>query len=82
MKRVAYYDGYVVNGYRFRTKARTRNLNIQNCGVVAKGDVQSGGKDYFCAFHEIIELEYDHKHKVVLFKCKWFDVFNENVGIK
>ena len=44
--------------------------------------MQSGGKDYFGMLHEIIELEYNHEHKVVPFKCKWFDVFNENVGIQ
>ena len=82
MKRVTCYDGYVMNGYRFHTKARSKTLNTQNCGVAVKGDPQSEGKDYFGVLLEIIELEYDSCHKVVLFRCEWYDVFNENVGLK
>jgi len=28
------------------------------------------------------ELEYDSMHRVVLFKCEWYDVYVENVAIK
>ena len=31
---------------------------------------------------DVIELEYDSRHRVVLFKCEWYDVYAENVGIK
>ena len=36
-----------MNGHKFHTKARAKNLSTQNCGVVVKGDVQSGEKDYY-----------------------------------
>ena len=49
---------------------------------MVKGDPQSAGKDYFGVVLEIIALEYDSCHKVVLFRCEWYDVFNENVGLK
>ena len=56
-----------MNRYRFHTKARARNLSTQNCGIVAKGDVQSGERDYYGILQEVVELEYDSKHKIVLF---------------
>ena len=71
-----------MNGYKFHTKGRSKNLNTQNCRVMVEGDAQSGGKDYLRVLLEIIELEYDSCHKVVLFRCEWYDVFNENVGLK
>jgi len=48
-----------VNGYRFHTKARPKHLSTQNCGVVIKGDVQIGEKDYFGMLSKVIELEHD-----------------------
>ena len=82
IKRVTCFDGYVVNGYRFHTKTRAKNLSTQNCGVVVKSDVHSGGKEYFGVLKEIIELDYGNNHKVILFDCEWYDVFSENLGIK
>ena len=76
------YDGYVVNGYRFHTKAWAKHLSTQNLGVVVKGDVQSGEKDYFSTLTDVIELEYDRRHQFVLFKREWYDVYVENVGVK
>ena len=63
-------------------ESTSKNLRSQNCGVVVKGDVLSGEKEYFGLLQEVVELEYDSKHKVVLFKCDWFDVYTDNIGIK
>lgn len=82
IKRVTYFDGYVVNGYTFQTKAQVKNLNTHNCGVLVKGAVHSGEKECFGPLKEIIELDYGSIHKVILFDCEWYDVFSENVGIK
>jgi len=49
---------------------------------MVKGDVQSGEKDFFGALTDVIELEYDSRHQVVLFKCEWYDVYAKNVEIK
>ena len=42
----------------------------------------SGEKEYFGMLQEVVELEDDSKHKVVLFKCDWFDIHTDNIGIK
>ena len=44
--------------------------------------MQSGEKDYFGILQEEVEFEYDSKYKIVLFKCEWFDVYTNNIGIK
>ena len=31
---------------------------------------------------DVTELEYDSRHRVVLFKCEWYNMYAENVGIK
>jgi len=79
---VTCFDGYVVNGYTFHTKAQVKNLSTQNCGVLVKADVHSGEKEYFGALKEIIELDSDSNHEVILFDYEWCDVFPENAGIK
>uniref|UniRef100_A0A803N837 Uncharacterized protein n=1 Tax=Chenopodium quinoa TaxID=63459 RepID=A0A803N837_CHEQI len=87
MKRVVTFDGYVINGFRFHTKKRQRHRKTQNSGVVVLGDAESGGKDFYGTLDEVIVLEYDALEnrtspKVVLFRCKWFDVFSDERGIK
>ena len=71
-----------MNGYRFHTKARAKHLSTQNCEAVVKGDVQSGEKNFFGTLTNVIELEYDSRYRVVLFKCEWYDLYAENMGIK
>ncbi|XP_056683289.1 uncharacterized protein [Spinacia oleracea] len=87
MKKVVSFDGYVINGFRFHTRKRQRNRKTQNSGVVVKGDEESGQKDFYGILEEVVVLEYDalknrSSPKIVLFKCKWFDVFDEERGIK
>ncbi|KAL8153351.1 hypothetical protein V2J09_011111 [Rumex salicifolius] len=50
-------------------------------------DDDNGCRDYYGLLEEVVVLEYDHVNndripKVVLFKCKWFDVYDETRGIK
>lgn len=87
MKSVVTHEGYVINGFRFHTKRRQRNRKTQNSGVIVKGDVESGGKDFYGVLEEVIILEYGAltdrtSPTITLFKCKWFDVYNEGRGIK
>uniref|UniRef100_A0A803N4S0 DUF4216 domain-containing protein n=1 Tax=Chenopodium quinoa TaxID=63459 RepID=A0A803N4S0_CHEQI len=87
MKSIVTFDGYVINGFRLHTKKQQRHRKTQNSGVIVKGDAESGGKDFYGNLEEVIVLEYDALEnrtspKVVLFKCKWFDVFSEGRGIK
>ena len=87
MKGVTSYEGYVINGFRFHTRRRQRNRKTQNSGVVVEGGTENGKKDFYGVLKEVIMLEYDAlknrtSPKVVLFKCRWFDVYNEGRGIK
>jgi len=38
--------------------------------------------DYYGILTEVIELQYLDNNRVVLFRCKWFDVHDTNKGIK
>lgn len=87
MKSVVSYEGYVINGFIFHTKRRQRKRKTQNSGVIVKGDVESGEKDFYGVLDEVIILEYGAlknrtSPRIVLFKCKWFDVYNEGRGIR
>ncbi|XP_020243341.1 uncharacterized protein LOC109821575 [Asparagus officinalis] len=67
--------GFVINGHRFHTESRDNCLSTQNSGVAVVGDAGDGGDiDYYGALVEVVELEYLGGRKVVLFRCKWWDV--------
>lgn len=87
------YTGYLINGYRFHTKACEINKKIQNSGVVISAQAKrySTAKDltpmsetieYYGLIKKMIDLDYYGFTKYVLFKCDWFDVNNRNNGIK
>lgn len=87
MRSAIKYEGYITNGFSFHTKKRQRNRKTQNSSVVVKGDSESGEKDFYGVLEEVIILEYDTlvnrtSPRIALFKCRWFDVFNEGRGIK
>uniref|UniRef100_A0A7C9ERB5 DUF4216 domain-containing protein n=1 Tax=Opuntia streptacantha TaxID=393608 RepID=A0A7C9ERB5_OPUST len=87
LKCVICYEGYIINGFRFHTRKRQRKRKTQNSGVVVKGDVESGEADFYGVLDEVILLEYNalkdrRSPKVVLFKCKWFDIYNKVNGVK
>ncbi|XP_039145439.1 uncharacterized protein LOC120282664 [Dioscorea cayenensis subsp. rotundata] len=78
------YTGYIVNGFRFHTKARERWLKTQNSGVVVTSKMMSyassrdarpieGEINYYGVLTDIIQLNYSGRFKVVLFKCDWID---------
>ncbi|CAO2821038.1 unnamed protein product [Amaranthus hypochondriacus] len=53
---------------------------------MVKGDVESGQRDFYGLLEKVIVLEYDSlkdrtSPRVVLFRCKWFDVFDDRRGI-
>ena len=55
--------------------------------MVVEGGTENGKKDFYGVLKEVIVLEYNAftnrtSPKVVLFKCRWFDVYNEGRGIK
>ncbi|KAK5770649.1 hypothetical protein PVK06_046802 [Gossypium arboreum] len=86
------YSGFIINGFRFRTKYRERLRRTQNCGVVVNSLITSyasardsnpveGNMEYYGLLTDIIELDYYGKWKVVLFRCDWADA-NTARGIK
>ncbi|KAH0750560.1 hypothetical protein KY290_029792 [Solanum tuberosum] len=77
-------NGYVVNGYRFHIEDYDKKLRTQNCGVVVLGenDKDSENLDYYGVLTNVIELQFLMDIRVVLFRCNWFDVYDEIKGVK
>ncbi|WMV58919.1 hypothetical protein MTR67_052304 [Solanum verrucosum] len=77
-------NGFVVNGYRFHVEDYDKKLRTQNCGVVVFGenDEDSENLDYYGVLTDIIELQFVMDRRVVLFRCNWFDVYDEVKGVK
>jgi hypothetical protein len=70
------YGSYTVNGYTFRTKEYDEGRPTQCSGValVSKSSSSSTRNSIFYGvIREIIELDYNQKGNIVLFKCDWFD---------
>ena len=76
-----YYNGYIVNGFRFRKNEIDYKRRTQSCGVLVKGDVNTGNHDYYGVLTDIIELHYMGGNKIVMFKCEWRDVDHHGRGI-
>ncbi|KAA8535744.1 hypothetical protein F0562_030754 [Nyssa sinensis] len=84
------YTGYVINGFRFRTKERESKRKTQNSGVLLNASTTSfasardrnpveGDVSFYGVLTDIIELRYTNDLKFVLFKCDWID---NNAGRK
>ncbi|XP_016471415.2 uncharacterized protein LOC107793551 [Nicotiana tabacum] len=72
--RVECHNGYVLNGFRFRTMASEKFLKTQNSGVVVKSDEYTENADYYGKIRRILEIQYLDKNSVTLFQCDWFEV--------
>ena len=78
--RVVVHSACNVNGARFRTVDRDKNLRTQNSGVMNKAIYGNEHEEteYYGVVKEVLELTY-MKNKygdrsVVLFRCDWFDL--------
>lgn len=78
------YSSYTINGVDFHTQAYDEGWPFQSSGVAlvaqttyfAKGEggnISVRNKTYYGIIKEILELNYQHEGKVVLFKCDWVD---------
>lgn len=73
-RRVSYYSGYYINGFRFYMKRREESKQTQNSGVMVKEEHQGGDILYYGVLTGIIELCYTEGIRVVLFQCVWYDI--------
>ena len=75
------YNGYIVNGFRFCKNEIDCKRRTQSCGVLVKGDANTGNRDYYGVLIDIIELHYMGGNKIVMLKCEWRDVDHHGRGI-
>ena len=81
--RFAYsHPGYIVNGFRFRTKEVDDTKVTQLSGVIVKADLPSGIDGYYGRLIDVVELLFDHQNRIILFECDWCDVYGEGMGFK
>jgi hypothetical protein len=87
------YSSYAINGIDFHTQSYDEGRPIQSSGVALvaqttsfekrNGDNASvRNKAYYGIIKEILELNYQHEGKVVLFKCDWVDNRVEDKWVK
>ncbi|XP_019253815.1 PREDICTED: uncharacterized protein LOC109232499 [Nicotiana attenuata] len=71
-----YFNGYIVNGYRFHVEDYDKNLRTHNCGVVVVGenDKDRENIDYNGILTDVIELQFLMGRRVILFRCNWFNM--------
>ncbi|XP_016482962.1 uncharacterized protein LOC107803711 [Nicotiana tabacum] len=75
------FTAYNINGSKFRTLAREEGLQTQNSGVFltskisciassVDGNLRQAELPYYGKLEDIIEINYNRRFKVVLFKCE------------
>ena len=70
--RFAYsHPGYIVNGFRFRTKEVDDTKVTQLSEVIIKTDLISEIDGYYGRMIDIVELLFDHQNCIILFQCDW-----------
>ncbi|XP_050238212.1 uncharacterized protein LOC126687698 [Mercurialis annua] len=81
---VTSFKGYICNGYRFHIEDHEKGLRTQNSGVVVVGDngIEAENIDYYGVLSEILEIQYLGGRRVMLFRCKWWDVYDKVKGIQ
>ncbi|XP_027912627.1 uncharacterized protein LOC114172228 [Vigna unguiculata] len=76
------YNAYNVNGFKFRTLERDDGLKTQNSGIFGTfvtrsyvssidNQMQFGGVPYYGKLVDIIEINYNGRFSITLFKCMW-----------
>ncbi|XP_074361097.1 uncharacterized protein LOC141701312 [Apium graveolens] len=73
MRDVDIYNACHCNGYKFGC-ANSNEHTSPNSGVLVIGSSYKGSfENNYGRLEEILELHYRNGHKVILFKCHWFD---------
>ena len=87
------YSSYTINGFNFHIQSYDEGRSIQNSGVAVTAESTSfeignndniiiGTNTYYGIIKEILEINYQHKGNVVLFKCDWVDNRVHNKWVK
>ena len=79
--RIHTYTGCIVNGVCFHTKYRDNHRMTQNSGICVFGEHDGEDVNFSGVLTNVVELDYLFGHKVILFKCKWFDTNHKNKKI-
>ncbi|WMV58401.1 hypothetical protein MTR67_051786, partial [Solanum verrucosum] len=84
MKNATRFKGNIINEYRFHVQDYDKGLRTQNCGIVVVGETdEEDGIIYYCGeLTEILELQFQGGRQLVLFRCMWFDVYDNERGVK
>ena len=72
--------GCIVNGVRYHIQSCDKLRKCENSGVLVEVSHENDVIDLYGIIVYIIELQYVDGNRVVLFKCKWFDLHN-NIGM-
>ncbi|XP_026416083.1 uncharacterized protein LOC113311461 [Papaver somniferum] len=72
--RVNSYKACNVNGVKYHSKDREARRTTQNSGLLVDGEHGGNAIEFYGTLRDVIELEYQHGYRIVLFKCDWFDV--------
>ena len=76
----------IVNGVRYSSVDREKNLQTQNSGVMTDGTHGGKSVEFYGVLREVIELQYNSNLKarrtVVLFRCDWYNQVGKTVGIR
>ena len=87
------YSSYTINGFNFHTQSYDEGRSIQNSGVAVTAESTSfeignndniiiGKNTYYGIIKEILEINYQHKGNVVLFRCDWVNNCVHNKWVK
>ena len=86
--RVKFCRSCIVNGVRYRTVDREKNLRTQNSGVMVEVEGSHDDKpiEFYGVLKEVIELQYNSnlniRRSVVLFQCDWYNLHGKTVGLR
>ena len=70
---VTSYSSCDVNGVRCHRYNRDNQLTTQNNGIIVVGEHDNEEVEIYGVLVDVLELQYLFNHKVILFKCEWFD---------
>ena len=71
--RIVSYNGCIVNGVRYHMKTHDQRRSTQNYGIWVEGEHDGKPCDFYGVITHIFEITYVFDHKVILFKCTWYD---------